>query len=816
MKKIRWNDNWKFWADKDAFALIWNVPESAQDITLPHDAMIENKPYAGSPNRTSTGFRDGDCYTYVKLFTPEESWREKIVQVYFEGVYMNAMVYLNGQFIAKNPYGYTGFTAQLNSLLRFGEVNELRVLVRNGAMNNSRWYSGSGIYRDVWLQVSGLSRIVPQGVQVRTEEIREDAAVLKVTAEIENRGTAPEEMVLETVLRDPSGAEAGGEKTSFRLVAGEKRTVMQRILVEDPKCWSDESPDLYGIETVLKTPDGKELDRDCDHIGIRKLSLDAKKGLQVNGRSVKLRGACIHHDSGILGAATYEDAQYRQVKLLKEAGFNAIRMSHHPMAEAMLRACDELGVYVMDELTDMWNRMKSNYDYGLYFDEWWEKDVCAMVRKDFNHPSVVLYSIGNEIPEIGMDAGSATAHAVSAKFHELDETRYTTAGINGVFAAGDSVPLIMKDILSGQLGGPVDDVGNVNEFLTMADDHMDEIVTHRCVSERLEKACASLDVAGYNYMTARYAPDREAYPNRVIVGSETYPPEIARNWGEITRFSHVIGDFTWTGWDYIGEAGVGIPGYHFGEGGFGAQFPAQLAYCGDIDLTGFRRPASYFREIVFGLRKDPYIAVQSPYHYGETLMKTPWVISDATHSWNFKGCEEKPVIVEVYAAGDEAELIQDGVSLGRKPSGKAAGFYTTFETVYRKGTLKAIVYENGEVIGEQELRSAGEAVTLCVKEEPWYRKEIALAEGSARELRYFAIELLDENGAPVTDADQEITVTAPEEVQIALGSGDPKPAHNYNERVTGTFGGRAQMIIVGPAPEGCIRIRTAAGLEVEV
>ena len=815
MQKIRWNDNWKFWADKDAFALIWNIPDNAQDITLPHDAMIADKPHPDSPNRTSTGFRDGDCYTYVKLFTPEESWRDQIVQVYFEGVYMNAMVYLNGQFIAKNPYGYTGFTAPLNSYLKFGEVNELRVLVRNGAMNNSRWYSGSGIYRDVWLQTSGLTRIVPQGVQVRTEEIRDDAAVLKITAEIENRSTQPAELVLETVLKDPAGVRAGREKTSLRLTAGEQRTLVQRILVEAPKCWSEEQPALYAIETMLCTPAGEELDADDDRFGIRNLSLDSKKGLQVNGQTVKLRGACIHHDSGIIGAATYEDAQYRQVLLLKKAGFNAIRMSHHPMAEAMLRACDELGVYVMDELTDMWNRMKSNYDYGLYFNEWWEKDTEAMVRKDFNHPCVVLYSIGNEIPEIGMDAGSATAHAISAKLHALDETRYTTAGINGVFAAGDSVPVIMADVASG-MAQRGEEVGNVNDFLTMADDHMDEIVVHRCISERLEKACASLDVAGYNYMTARYEPDGKNYPNRVIVGSETYPPEIARNWGEITRLSHVIGDFTWTGWDYIGEAGVGIPGYHFGEGGFGAQFPAQLAYCGDIDLTGMRRPASYYREIVFGLRKDPYIAVQNPYHYGEPVMKTPWVISDATHSWTFKDCEEKPVIVEVYAPGDEVELIQDGVSLGRKPAGKETGFITTYETTYRKGTLKAIAYEKGDVIGQQELMSAGDAVTLVVKKEPWYREKAAQAEGAAQQLTYYSIELLDENGKLVTDAEREITVTAPENVQVALGSGDPKPAHNYNERVTDTFGGRAQMIIVGTAPKGCIRVTAEDGLELEI
>ncbi|MDD7177630.1 MAG: glycoside hydrolase family 2 TIM barrel-domain containing protein [Lachnospiraceae bacterium] len=358
------------------------------------------------------------------------------------------------------------------------------------------------------------------------------------------------------------------------------------------------------------------LDENMETFGIRTLSVDPKHGFCVNGKTVKLRGSCIHHDSGILGAATFYDAEYRRVRMLKEAGFNAIRMAHHPAASALLRACDELGMYVMDEAFDMWQRCKSDHDYGLFFDECWEKDVEAMVRKDFNHPCVVMYSIGNEIPEIGTDHGAKMCHDISEKIKESDPTRYTLASINGIFAASDVIQGIVAELLNEQeAAGEIS--GDVNNFMAVMDANTDKIVVHNEITKRLDKACAYTDIAGYNYMTARYELDGRIRPNRVIVGSETYPPAIAKNWELVESLDHVIGDFTWTGWDYLREAGIGVPAYQFGEGGFSAVYPCMLAYCGDIDITGHRRPASYYREIVFGLRQTPYIAVQNPYQYGK-------------------------------------------------------------------------------------------------------------------------------------------------------------------------------------------------------
>ena len=783
MIEKKFNDKWKFWENKDSFALVWNVPEIAKEITVPHDAMFEKSPHADSLNGGNTGYYDGGFYNYVKTLHAPTEYKEKTVILKFEGVYMNAMVYINGELAGKNMFGYSTFYVPLNDFLRYGEENEIRVQVRNGAMTNSRWYSGGGIYRDVYLLVSDVTHLVPEGIQIKTAEADETLAVLDIATEVKTRKYALSRVVLETVIRDAEGNEVAKERSPFVLFEQEERVIKQRVTVDNPERWSDENPSLYTCISNLYV-DGELADEAETTFGIRTLQVDAKRGLRVNGETVKLRGACIHHDSGLLGAATYEDAQFRQIKRLKEAGFNAVRMSHHPMAPAMLRACDRLGMYVMDETFDMWNRMKSDYDYGLYFQEWWEKDVTAMVRKDFNHPAVILYSVGNEIPEIGTPHGSKVCHELCAKIKSLDDTRFTLAGINGVFAAGDKVDQIVSDVVSDlQQSGEIE--GNVNDFMTLMDGHLDDIVVHPAISERLEMACSPMDIAGYNYMTARYEGDSKAYPNRVMVGSETYPPEIARNWDLVEKLPQVIGDFTWTGWDYLGEAGVGVPAYQWGEGGFGAKFPCQLAYVGDFDITGIRRPLSYFREIVFGMRKIPYITVQNPHRYGEHLIKTPWIMSDNVASWTWSGCELSPVIVEVYAPGTEVELFRNGESLGKQASGKAAGYRALFETTYEPGTLTAVAYENGQEIGRMDLTTAGED---C--------KFVFGAEEILDELIFVPVAYRDAARTVAADIDQTIRLAVSGDAElVGFGSGNPKPASNPEKHVTQTFLGRAMIIL---------------------
>ena len=675
MKCELWNDGWLFWEDRDAFALIWSVPEHAKSVRLPHDAMISGKAHADSPSGGDGGYRDGGSYVYYKTLYVPEDWRERTAVLRFDGVGRSAMVYVNNQRAALVPYGYTTFHVALDDFLRYGAENQIRVCCRTGDMPNSRWYSGGGIYRDVTLLTGGLVTVPPQGVRVTTADLEEDMALVRVETGLRSRSPAPRTVTIRTELIDPDGNTITVEETPFTLMGGGEETGVQTLAVPSPRPWSDLTPVLYTCRTTI-LEDGVELDRSETSFGIRTITVDARRGLRINGRTVKLRGACIHHDSGLLGAATFADAEYRRIRRLKEAGFNAIRSAHQPLAPVTLQACDALGMYVMDEAFDMWTRSKKDYDYSQVFEKCWADDVTAMVRKDYNHPCVILYSLGNEIPEIATPHGAATGRRMYQLIRTMDTTRLVFASINGIFASGDRLDEIIADVLANSGKEGHGGAGNVNDFMAATATHADEIANHPIISRNLELAAANMDLVGYNYMTARYEPDGRNYPNRVIVGSETYPPEIARNWEIIRRVDHVIGDFTWTGWDYIGEAGVGIPAYRPGEGSFGAQYPCQLAYCGDIDITGFRRPASYYREIVFGRRSDPYITVQDPAHYGERPLQTPWVLSDNYASWTHPGFEGKPVIVEVYAPGDQVELFQDGV-LGKlaaqlAPLGKKA------------------------------------------------------------------------------------------------------------------------------------------------
>lgn len=780
MHPSHWNDGWLFWQEKDAFALVWNIPENAKPVTLPHDAMLETPAHAASPNGGNTGYRDGGVYVYCKsLFAPEE-WKTRTVALKFEGSYCNTSVFVNGQLAAQHASGYTGFLAELNGFLRYGAENEIRVFVRN-VPPSSRWYSGGGLYRDVLLLTAPLAYIADEGVWAVTESLEEDLAVVRVETELSSRSPLTVPCILETQLLDPEGRIVAKVATPLTLASNGQVAVPQRMAVEHPRPWSAETPDLYTCRSRLVL-DETQVDQAETAIGLRTLTVDSRRGLRVNGKSVKLLGGCIHQDHGLLGAATYEQAELRRMQKMKEAGFNAVRMSHHPAAPALLRACDRVGMYVMDEAFDMWTRAKTELDYSASFADHAREDVTAMARTARSHPSVVLYSIGNEIPECATDLGARIGGELAAAIRQSDPTRPITAGINGVFMSGDAIEEIMADILPGS-GNGEDSGGNVNNFMTAMDTQLNEIVTHPAVTRRLDKACAFLDVAGYNYMTARYALDAARCPDRVMVGSETYPPAFAANWTEVQRLPQVIGDFTWTGWDYIGEAGVGIPAYRFGEGGFGAQFPCQLAYCGDIDITGFRRPASYYRQIAAGLRAAPYLAVQNPRHYVEPLIKTPWVISDSTHSWTWPGCEDKPAVVEVYANADEVELFCNGVSLGVQ---KPADCIARFDTFYVPGSLRAVARREGAVLGEDVLETAGPVSGLALSAE---------TDAPAGELFWLRVGLADEAGRLNPDADRMLTVKVAGGAQLlAFGSADPKPGQ-YPAGTTRTFGGQAQIIL---------------------
>ncbi len=809
MRRSPFNDGWVVGSKTNSFAeLIAGSGSEPEPVTLPHDAMIgaERSP----SGHGATAYFPSGTWEYRKSFEVSADDAGSAVFLEFDGVYRDGRVRVNDALVAHRPGGYSDFIVQIDHLLRFGQTNEVKVEAR--AHDDSRWYSGAGIYRNVWLLQGGRVHLAPGGLQVVTPEIDDDVAVVAVSAVVRNQSITASDALLRLEVLGSDGTFVAGAEAPVTTVPGDALTARQRLCVPQPHRWGPEDPYLYTCRATLT--DGEQIvDEESTTFGIRALSVDPARGLRINGETVLLRGACVHHDNGPLGAATIDRAEERRVELLKEAGFNAIRSAHNPLSKPMLDACDRLGVLVMDETFDMWAQPKSEHDYALRFPDWWEADVEAMVRKDFNHPSVILYCIGNEIPEAGTPMGARVGRAVAEKVRSLDGTRFVTEAISGLLVGGSE---LFAQLAEGRRSTPeVDDETGVNTAMTNIADRLNELMNAPVVAKNSAQTASYLDVAGYNYMETRFATDAELYPNRVIVGSETHPAAIDTGWAAVRRHPHVIGDFTWTGWDYLGEAGIGRTVYSETDSAMGPQsflgeYPWLTAWCGDIDITGHRRPQSYYREIVFGLRLDPYLAVQRPEHHGMAASGTPWSWSDVVSSWSWAGHEGAPVTVEVYADADEVELVVNGRSAGRQPSGAPQRYRSTFEATYEPGVLEAVAWRDGAEVGRTALRSATEPMLLDVAAD---RPVIAAHPG---DLAYVTLELVDAEGALHNARDRriDVQVEGPGVLQ-ALGSANPATGEGFTGTSCTTFDGRA-LAVVRPTGEGLITLRaTAQGCEAQ-
>ena len=803
MIRTSFNDDWQTRPKVSPYAELAGAAVPFRSVTLPHDAMIEQDRVAARGEVTMAGgagaYFPGGVFEYRKTFFVPPQLRGKRIVVEFEGVYRDATVYLNGDFAGQRPYGYAQFYIDADRFLRFGQDNEIRVEARSH--QDSRWYTGAGIYRDTWLLVGDVVRIGPEGVRVASADIDRERAVVEVTTRVENDSIAIRTLDIVTQIRDAAETVVAADVSKVTVLPGEPATARQRLYVHNPSLWSPDSPDLYVAAVTLTDPDG-DVDAETVTFGIRSLRLDPDRGLRINGESVKLRGACIHHDNGVLGAVTIARAEQRRVQILKDAGFNAIRMSHHPMSKAMLDACDRLGMLVVDEAFDMWTTGKSAFDYSLSFAEWWERDLAAMVAKDVNHPSVILYSIGNEIPEAGSPCGAARGRKLADKIRSLDATRFVTNGVNGMLA-------VLSDLaaMRSQTGQAVDDGTGINTLMADMGEAMNAISSSELVTRRTAESFSVLDVAGINYAEARYGMDRDLFPNRIIVGTESFPTRIAELWRLVKQYGHVIGDFTWTGWDYLGEVGIGRPQYLTPDTPrptHTAPYPYLMAGCGDIDITGHRRPASYYREIVFGRRAQPYIAVERPQHHGQTFAGTPWAWHDCISSWTWPGFEDSPITVEVYSDADEVELIINGRSLGRRPVGEDHRFRTEFDTRYEPGELVAIAYRDGNESGRSTLRSATGPVRLHIEAD---RPVITAARD---DLAYLDVSLVDADGIRYTSADRPVCVeVSGAGVILGFGSADPSTEERFDATTRRTFDGRA-LAVLRPTGTGEIRLRATA------
>lgn len=810
MNQQSFNANWCFLnGNKDS--LLTSLRGGAQEaefVTLPHDAMIHEERSSAVPAGGQSGFYPGGLYHYTKKFDVPREWENNTVTIEFEGVYSNARVFINGDFAGSCPHGYSNFYICADGFLKYGQENEIKVTANNSAQPNSRWYSGSGIYRNVNLFVGDPVHIPVNGVKISTPTVTDQDAVVVVRTELKNLLVSGKTLTVSTVLTAPDGTIAASDNK--RITVFQKETATQRMVVAAPQLWDCDTPNLYTAVVTVKDGD-QVLDTVTETFGIRTLTLDAKNGIRLNGKTVKLRGACIHHDNGIIGAATLPRAEERRCEQLKNAGFNCLRSSHHPMGKAMLAACDKLGMLVMDELSDIWTRSKNINDYSTFFMENWENDVQHIVDKDFNHPCVILYCTGNEIQEAGTARGAQLNRKISDKFKALDPSRYTTSALNGMIAVSDVMGEILMDVLSkagislpsassGGEGGDGSNILNSMMSLLMSGPTGDAFSAHPLMTQRIEEFADATDIAGYNYLTGRHVLDHTLNPNRIVLGTETFPADIVRLWDIVKNNDHVIGDMTWAGYDYLGEAGCGVF-YYDGSMNFGSHWPDRTAYIGDIDLAGYRRPISYLREIVYGLKKDPYIAVERVNRYGQAHSQTPWMFKDNIASWTWPGYEGKPAKVDVYAADEEVELFLNGQSLGRKPAGEANGYTASYEITYAPGELKAVGYTGGQAVSQHVLVTADSSVALCAEAD----RTVLKADGA--DLSYITLCLKDSCGNVNLNARKEVTISIEGAGTIqGFGNADPQSTFSFDERTWPTYDGYLLAAIRTTAEAGEIRV----------
>jgi beta-galactosidase len=794
MRTTPLNHDWSVSPKRGLFDGIGGEPVPDAVVSLPHDAMLAFERSAEAPSGAHGAYFPGGAVEYSRTLELGADAADRVHALVFDGVYRDAMVFVNDHFAAQRPSGYSRFAVRLDPFLRHdGEPDVIRVEAR--AHRDSRWYSGLGIHRNVALATGPLVHLALDGVRVSTPDIDDAGALAQVDATVANDGLRTATVVVGVEIEAPDGTVIARGRSPITLLAGESGTVRQRLWLDSPERWDLDSPVLHRARvTVTGGNDGAEVtDADSVRFGIRTLQLDPRHGLRINGRSVKLRGACIHHDNGVIGARSIARAEERRIELLKAAGFNAIRSAHNPLSPELLDACDRIGMVVMDESFDMWAESKSPFDASLAFPEWWERDLESMVAKDFNHPSVVFYSIGNEIPETGRAHGSRLGRLLAEKMRALDPTRFTTNSINGLVSVIRELP----------------PMGDINDAMADMGTMMTELVSSGLVTRRTEESFAAVDAAGFNYGDGRYGPDATAFPNRVIIGTETFATRIDVGWPLVIANDHVIGDFTWTGWDYLGEAGIGRVDHVEPGGGFGGTsgpFPWQLAWCGDLDITGFRRPASYYREIVYGLRSIPYLAVRRPRTDGLVPAGGPWSWSDTVASWSWSASAGSgtPVVVEVYSDAGEVELLLNGASVGRAPAGPQHRYRAEFEVGFEPGELVAVAYSGGVETGRDTLRSATGGVVLRAEAE---RNDIR---ASLDDLAYVTVSLTDDEGIvwPDRDLDVEVAVEGPGQL-LGLGSARPDTTESYLASRTRTFDGRAQAV-VRPTGAGEITVTVRA------
>jgi beta-galactosidase len=715
-------------------------------------------------------------------------------------------VYLNGSKLGTHPYGYTSFSFDLTPNLDFSAPNVLAVRVDNSAQPNSRWYSGSGIYRHVQVVVTDSTHVAHWGVFVTTPEVSGSAAKILLGTRVLNESAEPAEVKVRTIIMDRDGKQAGRAESTVTIAPGKDSEASDTIVVTKPALWSPDSPTLYrAVTQVLKN--GKVADEVETPFGIRSLSWSAEKGLLLNGKSIKLTGGSVHHDNGPLGAAAFDRAEERKVQLLKAAGHNAVRTAHNPPSPAFLDACDRLGLLVLDEPFDTWKASKVKFDYGHDFDEWWQRDISSMVLRDRNHPSIVIWGIGNEIPELEVEQGGTIGKQLADRVRSLDNTRPLTLAFPGATTTANA-----------------------------------------------EAVFSLLDITGYNYnILPTYAADHRELPKRIMLTTESFPAKAFPLWEISHDNPFVLGDFAWTSMDYLGESGIGAWSYGTPEEAqMGAQimgammnssmvdrmflgmangvdmmaamaqgkadpamkgamtvlfhgFPWHASECGDIDLTGVRKPQSYYRDILWNGGDRVYATVRLPEPEGKKIIAVGWSTYPTMASWSWAGQEGKEMQVEVYSGAEKVRLFLNDKLIGEKPTAREQQFKALFNVPYAPGTLKAVGLRGDRVVAESVLITAGKPAQLRLT------ADRAVLQADGQDLSFITVEALDADGRFQPDAEQEVqfAISGPGTI-AAVGNGDGQDSATYQGDRRKLFQGRALVLVRTSKLSGPIHLTAAS------
>ena len=790
-------------------------------VHLPHDYMIESDVYSEAPSAQASGYYNAGVAHYVKEIEIPSEWENDRIVLRCDGAMMNATVEVNGSLACLQHYGYAPFEADITHLVYPGQSNRIVITLNPSMQPNCRWFSGAGLFRGMELVHMPKLHIAFGGLSGYTRKIeyaadgRPETAYLQVSAEIRNEQS--ENRLAEVtfdLFREDTGETVRSSRTLTQVQAMSSSVAYMTLTVDCPDLWSAETPSLYILQASVRDAgtfrthiipsDQPSVDTERVLFGIRTIEADVRHGLRINGKTVKLHGGCLHHDNGVIGTVTEYDAEARKVRKLKEVGFNAIRTTHNPPSAALIEACDRLGMYIFDEAFDAWGMGKQPGDYNQYFETDWEKDLSAFVRRDRCHPCVIIWSTGNEITERGgLNHGYVWAVRLAEAVRRLDPSRPVSNGICSFWNGLDDQLMAeqmkkRKESLENGLQNA--DIGGKKDL----------------VWEQYTEAFANgLDVVGYNYMEGKYEQDHQMFPERVILGSENYPKEIGMHWPMIEKTPWVIGDFTWTAWDYIGEAGIGKASFYGPDDprvgnpwGSPSPYTWRTANDADFDITGEIRPQGIYRRIVWGSREtgvfsyDPAVA-------GKVETLSMWCFPGVWPCWNWEGKDGKPVDIAVFSSAEEVELLINGKSFGRIRSGEALihdmPLTFLFHAVYQPGTVEAISYTGGKEISRTSLTTTLRPKALRLTAETDSLK----ADGES--LCYIQAEIVDENGCVVPDADVLLSAQVSGAAQLlGFGSGNPITDENYTRGQFTSYHGKALAVLRAGYEKGEVSLSVSA------